>query len=133
MSKIDRSEVLIDSKEGYLTLWCHQPHPGQSLNPQTVVEFGGKEVESGWIFQRVLNLVAQKHSCKLDYQDQFLVLKYSSLTVSCVFFSKTSLVLLHRGWIQEKYEKLQEQFVNLGDGWGSVSLECCLKLPHIQP
>ncbi|WP_419617253.1 hypothetical protein, partial [Thiolapillus sp.] len=46
-----RSEVQIDSKEGYLTLWRHQPHPGQSLNPQTVVEFGGQEVESGWIFQ----------------------------------------------------------------------------------
>ena len=39
LSKIDRSEVQIDSTEGYLTLWCHQPHPGQSLNPQTVVEF----------------------------------------------------------------------------------------------
>ena len=51
LSKIDRSEVQIDSKEGYLTLWCHQPHPGQSLNPQTVVEFGAQEVESGWIFQ----------------------------------------------------------------------------------
>ena len=75
LSKIDRSEVQIDSKEGYLTLRCHQPHPGQSLNPQTVVEFGGQEVESGWIFQRVLNLVVQKHSCKLDYQDKFLVLK----------------------------------------------------------
>ena len=31
-----------------------------------------------------------------------------------------------------KYEKLQEQFVTLGDGWGPISLECCLKLPHIQ-
>ena len=61
VSKIDRSEVLIYSKEGYLTLWCHQPHPGQSLNPQTLVEFGGQEVESGWIFQRVvLSLVVQK-------------------------------------------------------------------------
>ena len=89
-------------------------------------------MESGWIFQRVLNLVVQKHSCKLDYQDRFLVLKHSSLTVSCVCFSKTSLVLSHRGWIQEKYEKLQEQFVSLGDGWGPVSLECCSKLPHIQ-
>ena len=87
---------------------------------------------SGWIFQRVLNLVVQKHSFKLDYQDKFLVLKHSSLTVSCVCFSKTSLVLSHRGWIQEKYEKLQEQFVSLSDGWGPVSLECCLKLPHIQ-
>ena len=125
-SKTDRSEVQIDSKEGYLTLWCHQPHPGQSLNPQTVVEFEGQEVELGWTFQRVLNLVVQKYSCKLDYQDKFLVLKHSSLTVSCVCFSKTSLVLSHRGWIQEKYEKLQEQFVSLGDGWGPVSLECCL-------
>ena len=68
LSKIDRSEVQIDSKEGYLTLWCHQPHPGQSLNPQTVVEFEGQEVDSGWIFQRVLSLVVQKHSYKLDYQ-----------------------------------------------------------------
>ena len=132
LSKIDRSEVQIDSKEGYLTLWCHQPHPGQSLNPQTVVEFGGQEVESGWIFQRVLSLVAQKHSCKLDYQDKFLVVKHSSLTVSCVCFSKTSLVLSHRGWLQEKYEKLLQQFVSLGDGWGPVSLECYLKLPLIQ-
>ena len=47
LSKIERSEVQIDSKEGYLSLWCHQPHPSQSLNPQTVVEFGGQEVESG--------------------------------------------------------------------------------------
>ena len=53
LSKTDRSEVQNDSKEGYLTLWCHQPHPGQSLNPQTVVEFGDQEVEWGWIFQRV--------------------------------------------------------------------------------
>ena len=52
-SKIDRSGIQIDSKEVYLTLWCHQPHPGQSLNPQTVVEFGDQEVEWGWIFQRV--------------------------------------------------------------------------------
>ena len=124
LSKIDRSEVLIDSKEGYLTLWCHQPHPGQSLNPQTAVEFEGQKVESGWIFQRVLSLLVKKHSYKLDYQDTFLVLKpcsltvskRSSLTVSCVCFSKTSLVLSHRGWLQEKYEKLQEQFVSLGDG-----------------
>ena len=132
LSKIDRSEVHIDSKEGYLTLWCHQPHPGQSLNPQTVVEFGDQEVESVWIFQRVLSLMVQKHSCKLDYQDKFLVLKHSSLTVSCVCFSKTSLVLSHRGWLPEKYEKLQEQFVSLNDGWDPVSLECCLKLPHTQ-
>ena len=75
LSKTDRSEVQIDSKEGYLTLWCHQPHPGQSLNPQTVVEFRDHEVESVWIFQRVLSLVVQKHSYKLDYQDKSLVLK----------------------------------------------------------
>ena len=95
LSKIDRSEVQIDSKEGYLTLWCHQPHPSQSSNPQTVVEFGDQEVETVWIFQRVLSLVVRKHSCKQDYQDKFLVLKHSSLTVSCVCFSKTSLVLSH--------------------------------------
>ena len=73
-------------------------------------------------FSKSLSLVVQKHSCKLGYQDKFLVLKHSSLTVSCVCFSKTSLVLSHRGWLQ-KYEKLQEQFVSLGDGWGPVSLE----------
>ena len=111
---------------------CNQAHPGQSLNPQTVVEFGGQEVESGWIFQRVLSLVLQKHSCKLDFQGKFLVLKHSSLTVSSVCFSRTSLVLSRSGLLQEKYEKLQEQFVSLGDGWSPVSLECCLKLPHIQ-
>ena len=132
LSKTDRFEVQIDSKEGYLTLWCHQPHPGQSLNPQTVVEFEGQEVESGWIFQRVLSLVVQKHSYKLDHQDKFLVLKHSLLTVSCVCFSKTYLVLSHRGLSQEKYEKLIEQFVSLVNGWGLISLECCLKLPHIQ-
>ena len=132
LSKTDRSEVQIDSKEGYLTLWYHQPHPGQSLNPQTVVDFGDQEVESVWIFQKVLSLVVQKHSCQLDYQDKFLVLKHSSWTVSCVCFSRTSLVLSQRGLLPEKYEKLQEQFVSLGDGWGPVSLECCLKLPHIQ-
>ena len=38
---------------------------------KTVVEFEGQEVESGYIFQRVLSLVVQKHSCKLDYQDKF--------------------------------------------------------------
>ena len=101
LSKTDRSEVQIDSKEGYLALWCHQPHPGQSLNPQTVVEFGGKEVESGLIFERVLSLMVQKHSCKLGYQDKFLVLKHSSLTISGVCFSKTSLVLSHRVAAQE--------------------------------
>ena len=88
LSKTDRSEVQIDSKEVYLTLWCHQPHPGQSLNPQAVVEFGRQDMESGWIFQRVLSLVVQKHSCRLDYQDKFLVLKHSLLTVFCVCFSK---------------------------------------------
>ena len=132
LSKTDRSEVQIDSKEGYLTLWCHQPHPGQSLNPQTVLEFGGQEVESGWIFQRVLSLMVQKHSCKLDYQDKILVSKHSSLTVSCVCVLKASLVLSHRGLLRAKYEKLLEQFVSLGDGWGPVSLGCCLKLPHTQ-
>ena len=39
-------------------------------------------------------------------------------------------MLSHRGLLSEKYEKLQEQLVSLGDGWGPVSLECCLKLPH---
>ena len=112
LSKTDRSEVQNDAKEGYLTLWCHQPHPGQSLNPQTVLEFGGQEVESGWIFQRVLSLMVQKHSCKLDFQGKFLVLKHSSLTVSSVCFSRTSLVLSRSGLLQEKYEKLQEQFVS---------------------
>ena len=62
LSKTDRSEVQIDSKEGYLTQWCHQPCQSQSLNPQTVVEFGDQEVESVWIFQRVLSVVVQKHS-----------------------------------------------------------------------
>ena len=52
LSKTDRFEVQIDSKEGYLTLWCHQPHPGQSLNPQTVVDFRDQEVESVWIFSK---------------------------------------------------------------------------------
>ena len=41
-------------------------------------------------------------------------------------------MLLHRGLLKEKYEKHLKQFVSLGDGWGPVSLECCLKLPHIQ-
>ena len=57
LSKTDRSAIQIDSKEGYLTLWCYQPYPGQSLNPQTVVECEGQEVESGWIFQKVFFLV----------------------------------------------------------------------------
>ena len=73
LSKTDRSEVQIYSKEGYLILCCHQPHPGQSLNPQRVVEFECQEVESGWIFQRVLSSVVQKH--KLDYQDKFFSFK----------------------------------------------------------
>ena len=60
LSEADRSEVQIDSKEGYLTLWCHQPHPGQSLNPQTMVEFGDQEAESRWSFQRVLSSMVQK-------------------------------------------------------------------------
>ena len=88
LSKTDRSEVQNDSKEGYLTLWCHQPHPGQSLNPQTMAEFGDQEVESVWIFQRVLSLVVQKHTYKLDYQDKFLVLKHNSLTVFLRLFFK---------------------------------------------
>ena len=71
LSKTDRSEAQIDSKEGYLTLWCHQPYPSQSLNPQTLVQFDGLEVGSGWIFQIVLSLVVQKHSYELDYQDKF--------------------------------------------------------------
>ena len=131
LSKTDRSEVQIDSKEGYLTLWCLLPYQSQSLNPQTVVEFEGQEVESGLIFQTVLCLVVQKHSYKLDYQDNFLVLKHSSLTISCDCFSKTSLELSHTGLLQEKYEKLQEQFVGLSGGWGPVSLDCCVKLSHI--
>ena len=49
--KKNRFGVQIDSKEGYLTLWCHQPHSGQSLNPQTVVEFEGQKVKSGWFFK----------------------------------------------------------------------------------
>ena len=98
------------------TLWCHQPYSSQSLNSQTVVEFEGQEVESCWVSQKVLSLVVQKHSYKLNYQDKFLVLKHSSLTVSCVSFSKTSLVLSHTCLLQEKYEKLLEQFKSLGDG-----------------
>ena len=78
LSNTARSEVQIDSKEGYLTLWCHQPYPSQSLNPQTVVEFEGQGVNSGWIFEKVLSLMVQKHSYKLDYQDKFLVLKHTS-------------------------------------------------------
>ena len=133
LSKTDRSEAKIDSKEGYLTLWCHQPHSGQSLNPQTVVEFEGQEVESVWIFQRVLSLVVQKHSCKWGLSGQ--VFSFKTLFIDSflrLFFSKTSLVLSHRGLLQEKYEKLLQQFVSFGDGWGPDSLECCLKLPHIQ-
>ena len=78
LSKTDRSEVQIDSKEGYLTLWRYQPNPSQSLNPQTVVECEGQEVESGWIFQNVLSLVVQKYSYKVNYPDKLLVLKHSS-------------------------------------------------------
>ena len=58
--KDNRSGVQIDSMKGYLTMWCHQ---SQSLNPQTVVEFEGQE-ESDWIFEKVLGLVVQEHSCK---------------------------------------------------------------------
>ena len=71
LAKIDRYEVQIDFKEGYLTRWCHQPYLSQSLNPQTVVVFEGQEVETGWIFQKVLSLVFQKYSYNLDYQDMF--------------------------------------------------------------
>ena len=52
LSKTDRFEVQIDSKEGYLTLWCHQPHLGQSSNPQTVVELEGQEVETRLDFSK---------------------------------------------------------------------------------
>ena len=69
----NRFEVQIDSREGY-----HQQYPSQSLNPQTVVEFEGQEVKSGWIFQKVFSLVVQKYNYKLDYQDKLLVLKHSS-------------------------------------------------------
>ena len=94
--KTDRSRVQVDSKQGYLTLWRLQPYPSQSLNPQTEVEFEGQEVKSGCIFPQVLSLVVQKHSYMLDCQAKLLVLKHSSQTVSCAYFSKTSLVLSHR-------------------------------------
>ena len=89
-------------------------------------------MKSGWIFRKVLSLVVQKHSCKLGSQDKFLVLTHNSWTFSFVCFLKTFLLLSHRSLLLGKYEKLQEQFVSLGDGWGPVSFECCLKLPHIQ-
>ena len=68
----------------------------------------------------------------LGCQDKFLVLTHNSWIFSFVCFSKTFFSLSLRGLLLGKYEKLQEQFVSLGDGWGLVSLECCLKLPHIQ-
>ena len=46
------SETQTGSKEECLTLWCHQPHPNQSLNPQTVIEFEDQEAGSSWIFQK---------------------------------------------------------------------------------
>ena len=58
-----------------------RPGGGDRLDFSNSFEFGG----------------FKKHSYKLDYQDKLLVLKHSSLTVSCVCFSKTSLVLSHRG------------------------------------
>ena len=82
-----RSEKDMISVVGFLSgasfaalspLWYHQSYPGQSLNPQTMVKFEGQEVESGWIFQKVLSLVVHKHSYMLDYQDKFLGLKHSS-------------------------------------------------------
>ena len=75
LSETDRSEVQIYSQEEYLTLWSHQPYPSQSLNPQTVAEIEGQEVESGWIFQRILGLVVPKDSCNLDYQDKVFSFK----------------------------------------------------------
>ena len=65
-------------------------------------------MESGWIFQTVLSLVVQKHSCKLGSQDKFSVLKRNSWTVSFVCSLKTFLLLSHRGLLLGKYEKLQE-------------------------
>ena len=97
-----------------------------------MVEFRGQEVESGWIFWKVLSSVAWKHSCKLGCQDKFLVLTHNSWIFSFFCFLKTFLLLWHKGLLLGKYEKLQEQFVTPGDGWSPVSLECCLKLPHIQ-
>ena len=86
-------------------------------------------MESGWIFRNVLSSVAPKHSCKLGCQDKFLVLTHNSWIKKK---EKTFLLLSHRGLLLGNYEKLQERFVTLGDVWGPVSLECCLKLPHIQ-
>ena len=61
LSKINRSGgQQVDSKEGYLTLWCHQSYPSQSLNLQTVVESEGQEEESDLIFQKVLGFVVKK-------------------------------------------------------------------------
>ena len=80
-----------------------RPRGGVRLDFSKSVEFGGSKTQ-------------------LDYQYKFLVLKHSSLTVSCICFSKTSLVLWHRGLLREKYEKLLEQFISLGDGWGPISL-----------
>ena len=111
---------LIPRRWVWRTLWCHHPHPSQSLNLQTVVEIDGQETESDVIFQKVLSVVIQKHNYKLDCWDSFclfvfLALRNSSWTFSCVYLcSKTSLALLHADLLQEKYEKFPEQFANLG-------------------
>ena len=142
MSSTTSRSIFESSNSGRI----RRPRGGDSLDFSKSFEFGGSNHQ----YHQSLNregrrgatddfatsiAVVQKHSCKLDYQDKFLVLKHSSLTVSCVCFSRTSLVLSHRGWLPEKYEKLQEQSVSLSDEWGPVSLECCLKLPPytIQP
>ena len=102
--KTDRSEVQIDSKEGYLTQ-VSSAVSKSIFESSNSVEFEGQEVGSGWIFQsfefggsnhhyhQSLNregrmgttddfatsiAVVQKHSYKLDYQDKFLVLKHGS-------------------------------------------------------
>ena len=48
----------------------------------------GQEVESVWIFERVLSLGVQKHSYKQDCLDKFLALGHKSLTVFGVLFFK---------------------------------------------
>ena len=69
--------------------------------------------QTEFFFQNGLSLVVQKHSYKLDCKDRFLALKHSSQTVSYVCCSKTLLVHSHTDFLQEKYEKLLEQFANL--------------------
>ena len=56
------------------------------------------------------------------------MLEHNSSTVSFVCFFKD----ISCAFAQEKYEKLQEQIASLDDILDPVSLECCLKLPHIQ-